>query len=74
MNGTEWTEPGRGATVADIWRRLLHDGQPDNIEYAKRARELRLKWTDERAAVRTNLRLTGAPLNEYDLRRIAEAK
>lgn len=80
MNGTEWTEPGQGVTLGEIYSKLvrrqreipvselLYDlcsGVFSDVTNTPGTRN----WTD-----RTNLRLTGAPLTAEDLQRIAEAK
>ena len=72
MNGTEWTEPGQGATIVQIARALSHvtptNGVPGDFATA---------WgvlNSRRDHTRTNLRLTGQPLTAADVQRIAEAK
>lgn len=81
MNGTEWTEPGQGATVSELikatratkliqpcWMGVaqLWDGATHHSGYIKAT-----KRTDR---IRTNLRLTGAPLQASDLENIAKCK
>ena len=73
MNGTEWTEPGEGATIDEFVNAIATTRPPsmfqDSIELY---RTLENDEGDPR--LKTNLRLTGAPLTADDLERIAQAK
>jgi len=81
MSGTEWTEPGQGADLGQLATATTNDGQLNrNLTYRQRNETdglLRLVAALQPKEIgyryRTNLRLTGAPLTEDDLRRIAEA-
>lgn len=69
MRGTDWTAPGKGATVAELLRAF------DNCElptFFKGARPARL--SEHAGEERTNLRLTGRPIDEYDCTRIRAAE
>ncbi len=69
MSGTEWTEPGRGATVGDLvdsYCAARGDWRIDHL-----IRRLAAEPPDW---LRSNLRLTGEPLTAEDLERIARAK
>jgi len=68
MSGTEWTGPGKGATVGRLWRAL-----GIGLETAA-IRDRLYDLCSGNPAQRTNLRLTGAPLTAEDLDRIARAK
>lgn len=78
VSGTEWTEPGQGATWRDL-RGVLRRNASYRI---KGSPSYEADWhvalRAQRQAAgydrRTNLRLTGAPLTAEDLKRIAEAK
>lgn len=68
MSGTEWTEPGKGATVGDVLDAYCAAVDEWNTEHLpKRIAHLH-NSIDERA--RINLRLTGSPLTAEDLKRI----
>lgn len=58
--GTEWTAPGAGATMAELMT-------------AARSAGLMPSAACRPVDVRTQLRLTGAPLESYDVVRIAKA-
>jgi hypothetical protein len=71
--GTTWTEPGSGSTVLELRQAInassyfshrYHGGRP----IAEQAYNRLADRSDAEAT--TNLKLTGAPLNEYDLRRL----
>lgn len=68
VQGTVWTEPGQGATVAELDAAIL-----DWVRASERALD-RLIWRKQDLDVGTNLRLTGAPLTAEDIKRISEAK
>jgi hypothetical protein len=63
-SGTEWTEPGQGATVSEIWRVIR-----GAVCFAAHRRIMDMVEPVER---RTNLRLTGEPLTAEDLKRIEQ--
>lgn len=70
-HGTAWTGPGEGATWSDIGS-ALHFYPLTYDSWGRWALVIPQPGLyDDR---RTNLRLTGEPLNEYDIRRIAEAR
>jgi len=70
MSGTEWTEPGQGATRAQ-----LHDAFADFEQHRTAFPENRSRAPfNSLDGRRTNLCLTGEPLTAEDVRRIAEAK
>ncbi len=75
MNGTEWTEPGRGATTLKLYETVIRysdlNARSHLCELAADHGGWRHGGWDEH---RTNLRLTGAPLTAEDLARIARAK
>jgi len=62
--GTEWTAPNTGATVADLCHALNAAGRSET----KRLKALRDVHGPD---ARTNLRLTGDRLVDYDEERIA---
>lgn len=71
--GTEWTSPGEGATVAE----LLSSLHPLHGCYDETCQEGELRSTRETLRAQTPtrrsaLRLTGRPLQPYDLQRIRE--
>lgn len=80
-NGTQWVEPGQGATISELWSAVFNNTpglarEADATLDAMRRRArpepgpvIRTFWRKA-----TNLRLTGAPLTAEDLKRIAEAK
>ncbi len=68
-HGTAWTDPGQGATVGELGIALNYVPSTPQRDQARYSFE---KF--ESYSVRTNLRLTGAPLNAYDIRCIAEAR
>ncbi len=90
MSGTEWTEPGQGATCGELFDWLLRESSEQTPQgYAASQNLLRIynptgllydaytasSHTPEACwHIATNLRLTGAPLTDEDLVRIAEAK
>lgn len=57
MNGTEWTEPGQGAKVKEL---LSAARESANGNWTGACADLRQRFVNA-SAVRTNLRLTGAP-------------
>ncbi len=80
MNGTEWTEPGQGATAKDLYEAIclaFGGTSPTGATTASLNAIAKIAggglvprfWAN-----RTNLRLTGEPLTAEDLKRIAEAK
>ncbi len=73
MSGTEWTEPGQGATVAELRQKF---GRIMTLTTKEADAVMGLLDNGKRKdwSVRTNLRLTGAPLTAEDLKRIAECK
>ena len=74
MNGTEWTEPGQGATVADLLAAIEPmEHTPGGYQSKKWARAYNAMAALPFKAV-TNLRLTGQPLTAADVQRIAGAK
>jgi hypothetical protein len=64
MNGTEWVEPGQGATVYELSARFRH-----TLPVIVRKLVVR-----HGINYRSNLRLTGEPLTVEDVARIAEAR
>jgi hypothetical protein len=77
MSGTEWTEPGQGATCGQLLNTMHPRNKP--IWKPRGVRRLALEnlvRIDNRYPyeTRTNLRLTGHPLTAEDLQNIAEAK
>lgn len=72
MNGTEWTEPGQGATW-DEFEFAIRDMPPSQDRHASLVYNI-LAANVQGGQHRANLRLTGAPLTAYDVRRIGEAK
>lgn len=72
--GTEWTEPGQGANTNQLYRALVgYTGtRENNPDFEKAWRLLTGQAYD--FPFNTNLRLTGAPLNSEDVRRIGECK
>jgi hypothetical protein len=74
--GTAWTEPGQGATFAELYAYIVNDRAERVckgllLHYAKRFDP----GVDVDAWTRrTNLRLTGAPLTSTDLENIAKCK
>ena len=59
--GTAWTEPGNGATVAELAAALGPEGPPPSW------------WIEAIGAdTKTGLNLTGSPVQFYDGRRILE--
>jgi hypothetical protein len=83
MNGTEWTDPGQGATVMQLKEAVATinlegdsyvDATGHLLQIATRVSSDAYMVTGLDWDYRTNLRLTGAPLTAEDLRRIAEAK
>src|SRR6185369_5232323 len=75
--GTEWTEPGKGATVQEL------DAAQGSVRFDQSAMARRSLGdlyvrlankvgTAKALATRTNLRLTGKPLTAGDVRRISE--
>jgi hypothetical protein len=77
MNGTEWTEPGQGATARELIEAIESSfrsgtGVPSfYIGNAGKKISLRFFGHTESA---TNLSLTGLPLNLYDVARVGEAR
>ncbi len=75
ISGTELTKPGRGVSVARLWRKVanrpLASGCRDCLDTLRRLNDLGVA---KGISYRTNIRLTNAPLTEDDLRRIEEAK
>lgn len=79
MNGTKWTEQGKGATRQELAEALGDAIGRTNM--AKRDRDNAEKILSaylcpenySRTSELTNLALTGRPLTPYDVRRIAEA-
>lgn len=73
--GTEWTEPGQGATAENL-RRAVHDAAIPGVESSKAILNLQTMYgrIGFDGPSRTNLRLTGQPLTSEDLKRIAECK
>jgi len=78
--GTEWTEPGKGAQLDDLWRAIIpaatgtqrasnHVLRLAHPTPPTKGRPFPSDWYH-----RTNLRLTGEPLTAEDVQRIAEAK
>ena len=68
--GTKWVGKGEGATVKNIDRRLPGDSDLENHAIG-RCFDLYLAYGVEH---RTNLALTGEPLNDEDLKRISECE
>jgi len=62
--GTEWTEPGKGATRQELVRALPVDVDLPASFYQA------VTWETAQTA-NTNLRLTGEPLTSEDIQRIA---
>lgn len=76
MSGTEWTEPGKGATtgeLTDAIHRDINAGFGDDRERAFDRMDV-IEGDHYAANPRTNLRLTGAPLTAEDVERISHAK
>lgn len=89
MNGTEWTEPGQGATLGELFDACEAGIPKDRIsaefsgltirdnEGMRQARQKAFECgTPSRARweQRTNLRLTGSPLTAEDLKRIEQCE
>lgn len=70
VNGTEWVEPGTGATIRELRDSLQDKWGPVAADADGRLVEL----ANEAFSRRTNLHLTGDPLTADDLKRIAEAR
>ncbi len=76
MHGTTWVAPGEGATVVELLN-MRWEGDyfgyraTPTGSYIEAAEHLDRLWDHHGEGYRTNLALTGAPLLEYDLRRIA---
>lgn len=70
MDGTEWTEAGRGSTRAEIIMRF-YKGELGSYEDRRRAARVLLVGS---TGDRMNLRLTGEPMTVADARRIARAR
>ena len=68
MSGTEWTEPGQGATLRQLF------AAPIACAVSRKAILLHQIDGTRNFCKRTNLRLTGEPLTAEDIQRIAEAK
>jgi hypothetical protein len=71
--GTEWCAPGSGAHVGEL------GAAARSYEVAHRlgacAADIAIvKLSRHHAGFRTNLRLTGRPIQDYDLRRIADCE
>jgi hypothetical protein len=71
--GTEWCAPGSGAHVGEL------GAAASSYDVARRlgafAADIAIvKLSRHHAGFRTNLRLTGRPIQEYDLRRIVECE
>lgn len=71
MNGTEWTEPGQGATVGELRRWA---GTEIGAAHWHLREWLKVKATLSSKRGGTNLRLTGSPLTADDLKRIEECE
>ena len=68
MSGTKWVAPGEGATTIEIAKAVWHPPYTDNKKKALlRMRDIHTGPVQQK----TNLALTGEPLTDYDLRRIA---
>ncbi len=74
-HGTAWVDPGQGATVGMLLLRLslarINAAAQTAAVIRLSDRTGAIDWRDTRP---TNLRLTGHPLTEYDIRRIGEAR
>jgi hypothetical protein len=68
MNGTEWTEPGQGATLRNLF------AAPIACAAYRKAILLHQIDGTRNFCKRTNLRLTGHPLTAQDLDRIAKCE
>lgn len=77
-HGTAWTKPGQGATVCDLLSGLRNRIGAEHVAAKRAARlylySLSVEGHHECGCSRTNLRLTGAPLTEYDIRRIEQCE
>ncbi len=76
-HGTEWTEPGKGATAAQLWQATYTASMEYNREITTEALNNLLYLKEYRHLSPdhgTNLRLTGEPLTAEDVQRIAECK
>jgi hypothetical protein len=75
MSGTEWTEPGKGATIYDLIEavELANVGQ-DTDEKQQTIDMIEANPKASSGFYVTNLKLTGAPLTAEDLERIGRAK
>ena len=73
MNGTEWTELGAGATLNDLVCAALDAIDTGRMKHPGVISPY-LRTHPESVNAQTNLRLTGAPLTAYDLRRIEECE
>ena len=76
MNGTEWTEPGQGATVGMLCKALaLYESERSEPEWNRAYGRLPAGSCDATKNLRrTNLRLTGHPLTAEDLKRIEQCE
>lgn len=78
MNGTEWTEPGQGATVAELRSVIhgaIHAASITGTAHLTAAHDHVHRLANGKdARRRTNLRLTGKPLTAEDIQRIEEAE
>jgi hypothetical protein len=78
--GTEWCAPGEGAKLRELLDALEPRGPRSALDYSSSrvpAIERLSRLGGESVGLRerrTNLRLTGEPLQEYDLQRIAEVE
>lgn len=76
--GTRWCVPGEGATWEEMGEALLHTGTFGmgyrNDDYARAAWSCCRRGAADGHEHRTNLALTGQPIQPYDLERIALAR
>lgn len=78
MSGTRWTEPGQGAEIGDLhdavcgasrWDRPSTDEEHAALKYL-----IDVLNMPKRPHYRTNLALTGEPLQASDLENISKCK
>ena len=64
MLGTKWVAPGEGATAVEL-EDVVGSASEQGRQFWQHLHELQVRGGQ------TNLALTGEPLTDYDLRRIA---
>ena len=75
--GTEWTEPGQGSNLKDLWFSVARLTSKAAIRAQQRIVDItpiNAGYYGVLSCYPTNLRLTGEPLTAEDLERIAKCK